>query len=364
MFSQIRKLARLQHLCAAAQRSRYLFGSLCLLSWCACDRVSVRSRRDAPLGTASATREVAPSLDVKDPQLPAAHSGTAAAPRGRPGDGASGSPGDQAAIGVPEGPKALALPHYFPETATPQNLRPLLLFLHGYGASGALSFNVLGLAELGRKYRIFIVAPDGSTDSVGRKFWNAHPACCNFEAEKRDHVRYLSTLVDEMTASYPVDPAKIYVIGFSNGAFMAHRLGCEWGSRLSGIVSVAGAGPDPAQPCKTPTRLRVLEMHGDADPTVSYGGGTLFGRAGVTYASALETLAGWGKRLDCAGAPIAGVAFDLDPRLPGDETSTLTYSRCARGSATLWTVHGGSHLFANRPSVMEKAWLFLSSNGP
>jgi poly(3-hydroxybutyrate) depolymerase len=105
-------------------------------------------------------------------------------------------------------------------------------------------------------------------------------------------------------------------------------------------------------------------MHGDADPTVFYAGGTLFGREGFTYSSALETLTGWGNRLGCEGEPVAGAAFDLDPKLPGDETSVLTYSRCARGNATLWTVHGGSHLFANRPSILEKAWLFLNSNAP
>lgn len=252
------------------------------------------------------------------------------------------------------------VPHYFPSTGDQTQRRPLLFFLHGFGADAASAFEVLGLAELGRKHQIFVVAPEGTPDSQRRKFWNAHPACCNFESEKRDHVRYLSTLVDQMIATYPVDASKVYVAGFSNGGFMAHRLACEWGERLRGIVSVAGSGPDASITCKTPTNLRVLEMHGDADQTVFYGGGTLFARRGVTYDSAMSTLEGWGKRLGCTGAPVSAGFLDLDPGLPGEETALLTYRRCARGLASLWTVRGGAHLIGNRPSVMEKAWLFLN----
>lgn len=259
------------------------------------------------------------------------------------------------------GPSLIDLPHYSPNIESPTSKRPLLLFLHGFGADGALSFRVLGLGELGQKYQIFVVAPNGTLDSQRRRFWNAHPACCNFGTDKVDHVRYLSTLVDEMLAKYPVDASKVYVAGFSNGGFMAHRLACEWGERLRGIVSVAGAGPYPSVACKAAKNLRVLEIHGDADPTVFYTGGTLFDRKGATYGSAMQTFEGWGKRLGCAGAPVSDGLVDFDPVLPGEETSVLTYRGCARGITSLWTVRGGAHLIGNRPSAMEKAWLFLDA---
>jgi polyhydroxybutyrate depolymerase len=237
------------------------------------------------------------------------------------------------------------------------------LFLHGLGATGQLGFDILKLQDLGKRHQAFVLAPDGSLDSKGRRFWNAHPACCNFDQKPVDHVAYLSELIDEVTTNYPVDKTHLYVIGFSNGAFMAHRLACEWGERVAGIVSVAGAGPASDIPCRTPQGLKVLEMHGDADQTVFYAGGTLFDRPNATYSSAPDTFKNWAKRLGCRNRlAITGTPIDLVPTLPGAETDTLTQDHCPYGTVALWTVHGGSHLFGNRPNVLEQAWLFLTSD--
>lgn len=252
------------------------------------------------------------------------------------------------------------VPHFYPKTRDGEK-RPLLVFLHGLGASGKLSFEVLRLRDLGERFNLFVVAPDGTLSSRGQRFWNAHPACCNFDGAPVDHVAYLSRLIDELTQTQAVDPRKIYVLGFSNGGFMAHRLACEWGDRLAGVVSVAGAGPLADKVCAKPAgRMRILEMHGDADKTVFYEGGTLFDRPNAAYASSRDTVLDWSRRLSCKGEPSRGAPMDLIPNLDGAETDPLTYENCAHGSVSLWTVHGGSHLFGNRLSVLEKAWLYLN----
>lgn len=235
------------------------------------------------------------------------------------------------------------------------------MFLHGFGATGQLAFDVLKLSEFGKRHRVFVLAPDGTLDSQKRRFWNAHAACCNFDALSIDHVSYLKSLVDEMVEHYAVDPKRLYVIGFSNGGFMAHRLACEWKEGVAGIVSVAGAGPSTNTPCRPSPGIRVLEMHGDADSTVFYEGGTLFNRSDATYVSAKTTFDDWAKRLGCRNRLAeSGPAFDLVPNLPGAETEPLTHEGCPYGTVALWTVHGGTHLFGNRPSVLEKAWLYLN----
>jgi polyhydroxybutyrate depolymerase len=258
-------------------------------------------------------------------------------------------------------PASLAgLARYFPPEASPQNRRPLLVFLHGLGATGKLAFDVLGLASFGKRRALFVVAPTGDVDRAQRAYWNAHPACCDFDGQGIDHTRRIRRLIDELEAAYPIDPKRVFVIGFSNGGFFAHRLACLLADKLAGVVSVAGAGPDPSLPCVVPKHLRVLEIHGDADKTVFYEGGTLFDRPGATYASATSTFEDWAARLGCTGPAADTGARDLEPKLPGDETDTREYRDCTRGSVALWTVHGGSHLIATRSAALEQAWQYVT----
>ena len=239
---------------------------------------------------------------------------------------------------------------------------PLLVFLHGLGASGKAGFEVLGLRALGSRERIFVVAPDGTLDSKGRRFWNAHRACCDFDQRGVDDVGRLGALIDEFATQHAVDQERIYLVGYSNGGFMAQRLACRLSDRIAAFASIAGASPEANEPCDIRGKLAALEVHGDADDVVAYDGGTLFNRAGAPrHASARETLAFWGKRLGCEGKAKPGPSYDFDPRLAGDETKTETFDRCRLGSAALWTVQGGTHL-VGRPKLVEQVWRFLSSH--
>ncbi len=251
--------------------------------------------------------------------------------------------------------------HFVPESARADNHRPLLLFLHGLGGSGRDAFDVLQLAELGRRHQTFVLAPDGNIDSEKRLFWNAHPACCNFDRQRVDHVSYLDQVVTAFTRNYPVDPARLFAIGFSNGGFMAHRLACEWGDRLAGVASVAGGGPEGDVTCQATKAARVIEVHGDADVTVRYEGGTPFDRPGPRYGSARSTFDNWAKRLQCGGTPIRHAPIDLVPSIAGAETDRLCFENCPGGSTCLWTVHRGSHMFGNTPQIADKIWLLLST---
>ena len=251
---------------------------------------------------------------------------------------------------------------YLPHGLTGNERAPLLVFLHGLGASGKAAFDLLGLRALGERERTFVVAPDGTIDSKGRRFWNAHPACCDFDGRGVDDVAWLGTLLDEFSSAHPVDRERIYLLGYSNGGFMVQRLACRLSDRIAAFASIAGASPEVMEPCVIRSRLAALEVHGDADDVVAYGGGTLFGRAGAPrHASSPETLAFWSEHLGCEGKAKVGPSLDLDSRLPGTETRTEGFDGCRLGSAALWTVQGGTHLVW-RPKLVEQVWRFLSSH--
>jgi polyhydroxybutyrate depolymerase len=299
------------------------------------------------------SNETPPSPPLPDPVAPTSASAPSTPPQ-------PSSPATAASADTKPTEPALEAPHYFPPEASPENKRPLLVFLHGLGATGKLAFDVLGLGGFGKKHRLFVVAPTGDVDRAKRAYWNAHPACCDFDGRGIDHTQRIRMLIDDLMAFHPIDPQKVFVMGFSNGGFFAHRLACLLADRLAGVVSVAGAGPDPALRCVAAKHLRVLEIHGDADKTVFYEGGTLFERPGATYASATSTFEDWAARLGCTGPAEDTGARDLEPKLPGNETDTREHRNCERGSVALWTVHGGSHLIAARAAALEQAWQYVA----
>lgn len=243
----------------------------------------------------------------------------------------------------------------------PGERRPLLIFLHGLGASGKAAFDVLHLAQLGARERIFVLAPDGDSDRQKRRFWNAGPSCCNFDRAPVDDIARLTALIDEWRARPDVDPARVYLTGHSNGGFMTERLACSLGQRIAAAASLSGAAPPADSNCAPNSPLALLEVHGDADAIVHYGGGSVFDSPALAPHPAIpEGFRDWAKRFGCTGEPKSGAELDLDARLPGAETRVEEYPSCARGSVTLWTVRGGSHYVGTGIQAFEAVWRFLS----
>jgi polyhydroxybutyrate depolymerase len=104
---------------------------------------------------------------------------------------------------------------------------PLVILLHGYRASGVEQEAYFKVAKESDRRGFLYLAPDGMKDRVYIKFWNATDACCNFYGSTVDDSKYLSDLIADMIATYNVDVKRMYLIGHSNGGFMAHRMACE-----------------------------------------------------------------------------------------------------------------------------------------
>lgn len=242
----------------------------------------------------------------------------------------------------PERPYALHVPRDWDGTAP----LPLVVFFHGYGSSGAGASAALGLEAMADAAHLALAVPEGSIDAQGRRFWSATDVCCDFGGTGVDDVAYARWLLDDAAARLPVDPKRVYVMGHSNGAFLALRLGCELAPRLAGVVSLAGAGwKDPSR-CAPAAPVSVLEVHGDADRIVRMTGGQVFDQPGRDYPGVMDTLAPFGARDGCTG-PLApsGPPLHFDALLSGRETTVQELRGCAPGfSVGLWTVAGGTHL--------------------
>jgi polyhydroxybutyrate depolymerase len=221
---------------------------------------------------------------------------------------------------------------------------PLLVFLHGLGGSGQELVAGLRLAEMAEAFGFAFIAPEGVVDRSGRRFWNAGRTCCNFDEIEVDHVAALARWIGEATAHRRVDPARVYLVGFSNGGFMAYRAACELGRSLAGIFSIAGAGLSDTSTCRPDKALSVVQIHGDRDAIVKFDGGHLFADTRrPRYPSAEKSLKYWATFDGCTGEPAPLRELDLDPRTPGAETTVSSYAGCSGRRVELWRIAGGDH---------------------
>ncbi len=284
--------------------------------------------------------------------VPQTYSLPATAPSSLAAPSASGQPAQLAELG--------AEVHLPSRLAAGQKV-PLLLILHSLGTSAEDIAGKTDWPSFAEQQGVAWLAPNGPVDAQGRRFWDAGPSCCNFSGPPLDHVAALRTLLEKALATSPIDPARIFVGGTSNGGFMAHRLACLAPDLIAGIVSVAGAGPLDEPPCKPAKSLRVLEIHGEADPIVSYSGGHLFKDPQLPeHASVQRTVGDWAARLGCRDKPTEAPTIDLIAHLPGSETRVTRFEACPRGRVELWTVTGGGHYLAYRAPAPEIIWRFLS----
>lgn len=247
---------------------------------------------------------------------------------------------------------------HFPTNLSPGERVPFVLVLHGFGVSSALLLAKSNLAAFADEKHFAFAVPDGSKNPEGRPFWNAGPSCCDSYGSGVDDVARLTALLDAARARPEVDPKRVFVIGYSNGGFMAHRLACESGDRISAMISVSGSLP--GAPCPSSAALSVLEIHGDADPFVHYEGGRVLGlETFAEHPSALETVRTWARRLHCSGEPQRLEPRDLEPSLKGAETTVQAFTGCQGGDVQLWTVRGGKHYIALERPAFEAMWQFL-----
>ena len=220
---------------------------------------------------------------------------------------------------------------------------PLVIELHGRGGTGADAEAVFSVKALADKNQLFVIAPDGTLDVEPASFWNGTDGCCNLYGSSVDDVAYLRSLICWTYARYPIDPRRVFIIGGSNGGFMAHRMACDAADLVSGIISVAGAVWNDPTRCKPSRPVNVLQIHGSADSVVPYQGVAAFAPGPVP--SAAVTYETWAAHNGCSGPNSAPRALDLDASVAGAETRAVSKAGVpgCKARTELWTVQGGKH---------------------
>jgi polyhydroxybutyrate depolymerase len=159
---------------------------------------------------------------------------------------------------------------YVPDDARIDDQLPLLLAFHGSSWNGRVMQQTTGFSELAEQEKFIVAYPNGSGPS-NILSWNAE-FCCSFALERNiDDLSFVDLLLDELLASYPVDPSRVYATGFSNGAMFTYLLAIERPEKFTAVAAVSGAMYATQQSANIP--IPILIIHGTDDSVIPYNGG-------------------------------------------------------------------------------------------
>ena len=117
----------------------------------------------------------------------------------------------------------------------PERKVPLMMFFHGASDNPAEAAEMSKFHELGEREGFITVYPWGTN----RTQWNSSLE----DPEAADDVGFAMALIDYMIARYPVDPRRVYLSGFSNGAAHAQVVALLHPDRIAAICHIDSNWP-------------------------------------------------------------------------------------------------------------------------
>ena len=256
--------------------------------------------------------------------------------------------------------------HRAPPAARSAAARPggLVIVLHGSGGDGASMRAMFGqrLEAFTDRAGFHVVYPDGF-----ERHWNDCRRSAAYAANVRDvdDPAFLRAIVEAMTREAGVDPARVFVAGFSNGGQMVFRLALEDPGTYAGFAAIAASLPAPANnDCRVgDAAAPVVLFAGTADPINPFRGGLVRLGSDVSRGHVLsaEYTAAWFARR--AGHAGPGAWRELPDRDPGDgsRASVLEWRASGHAPVALYALDAAGHTIpgtpvsaAQRPAVTNR----------
>ena len=222
---------------------------------------------------------------------------------------------------------------YVPASYDPEEAMPLVIAFHPAGGSAETMAQLTHFNEYAESEGFMVLYPQGYYGyfdyGAGYDSWADAP-------DLVDDPGFMLQLVEEVQAAYTID--QIYAVGFSNGARMAFRLGCDL--PLAGIAAVAATISDEVTThCEADNQPRVLFMHGTADGVIPWGGKPLYiGSQFISNAlSAPDTAAFWAAHNGCT--------TEINTQEAASIRWTISYQTAGdcEGDVRFYTVENGGH---------------------
>ncbi len=256
--------------------------------------------------------------------------------------GATPTTGTDEEITIPSGTATRTYLQHVPAIHDGATALPVIVDLHGYTEGARIHTAMSNLGPDGDTLGYITITPQGEGPVP---HWVAEVGS--------DDVAFIGNVLDDVESNLCVDLDRVYVTGFSNGAFLTSALVCSMADRFAAAAPVAGIqDPDGCTPSRP---VPVIAFHGTADTFVSYdgslgssvadlpspdGSGATIGDLGegdpsLTGPSVPDITAAWAARNGCDAVPTETPVTD--------DVTQISFGCPAGAEVSLYRVDGGGH---------------------
>jgi polyhydroxybutyrate depolymerase len=230
---------------------------------------------------------------------------------------------------------------------------PVVIALHGAFSTARQFEQESGFSLLADREGFLVVYPQGIGLGDWFRHWNSGHCCGKARKMNLDDVGFALAATDDVARRNPVDRARLYVVGFSNGGMLAYRIAAEHPDAVAAVAVVSatiGGTPEPNDPewsVRLPNQpLTVLAIHGRADENIPYDGGRGAQSHGRSSAiSVARSIRLWVDADHC----------EVDPRvelLAQGLTERQAWSGCRNDTeVVLYSLQGGGHEWPKADSL-------------
>ncbi|HEX5005007.1 MAG TPA: PHB depolymerase family esterase [Gemmatimonadales bacterium] len=215
-----------------------------------------------------------------------------------------------ATLTTPDGERRLLVRP--PTAPTGTSLRPAVMLLHGAGGTAELALANTGWREAADREGFVLALPEGTRRDPAAppsflrnpQAWNDGSGRGHTARAGTDDVGFIGAALDALVRRHGVDPARIYLSGFSNGAAMVFRAAAALPDRVAAIGPVAGHCW--TTPAPLPRPVPALMLFGGRDLLNPPEGGdvkTPWGHAEY-HPPVLQSFDRWRSASVCRGQPV------------------------------------------------------------
>lgn len=222
---------------------------------------------------------------------------------------------------------------------------PVLFFLHGWTDNITNVDNGFHFQQVANEFEWVVVVPQALNQGVGT-MWNAGLMSSNV-----DDSGFLMALLDSLVEPCQLNLDSVFFTGFSMGGFMTHRIAIEHGDRVTACAPVSGLITNSMASLTPVAPVRMLHIHGTADPVVGYSGNSqYFGNLGLGVDAILDY---WGNANNCSTEPV----IDTFPDRKNDGLRFVRYKYEGDTDLQHIKVIGGNHTWYHSEDQYDIGYL-------
>lgn len=201
----------------------------------------------------------------------------------------------------------------------------LVLALHGYDMNNVAVVNLFNFTQRSAG-RAITVWPQGEGPAPGNvSHWGDQVLKSTWTANEKNYT-FLKQIITELGESYCIDQTRIFIAGFSMGAFFTNQIACDHSDWFRAFAPVAGAKPGSCT--NKDVQSAIMVQHGTMDPVVDFSSGEgsrdfwlAQNKCGTSTSMSLKNCTFYA---DCApNKPVAWCTGSYDHYIPADAASNI-----------------------------------------